>query len=120
MSTKKPKKEPVEKERGSTITLKLSKAKIIKGIMNGSISEYNKTLTKDIRKQMVEYGFWWMKYKGIYPTVAPAGHLIPAGECQLRRTKRCSGYTSHLMTSYYGSDIRPSCHACWCSIGLDD
>lgn len=90
--------------------------KIIKGIQNNSISILNGTFTKEHRKTLIKAGNWWLKYKDVYPSIAPAGHLTPYGSCQMKNNERCEGFSTYLYDNHGGADVYPCCHACWSNI----
>src|SRR3972149_8117897 len=62
----------------------LTEAWIIKGLKDGSICTYYGTFTKEHRKFLISKGYWWLKYKGVDPSIAPAGHIVATGECQMK------------------------------------
>lgn len=77
------------------------------------LSYYEPSLSeRKVLSKIKEY--WWVIHKGVNMLKAPAGHFTATGKCQ-----KCKQHAEHLYTNHYGCDIYPSCHKCWCMIGLE-
>ena len=99
--------------------VKLTRESITAAIKNHTISVYHGTFTAEHREFLIRDGYWWLKYKDVNPSVAPAGHLVATGKCHLHNNKRCEGYSSHIYTKHQGEDCVPCCFACWTEIDAD-